>query len=182
MSRKTKIAIPPGTDLSYEDENHRRHIEEEAFAEYDQHPYRPTRKAPERSRFWWFWRFFGFWIRVPARRLWNKFSHWDLIEGGHSGWRARYPLYPKVKDWLEKGRRTRLKRLIEWLTEGNFRCPTCGNRDFHDEIMVYDCPEGRTLDMFEHVEGGGLNYWGDPEDAHGWLWCYRCGDVSWEAV
>jgi len=183
VSRKTKIALPPGTELDFNNEDHYRHIMDEAYEGSDPRPYRPTRTPPERSRFWWFWRFFGFWIRVPARRLWNRFSHWDLVEGGHcSGWRARYRLYPKVKDWLEKARGTRYRRLVAWLTESNFRCPTCGHRDFHEEITVYDCPDGRTINMFEHVDGGGLDYWGEAEDARGWLWCYRCGDVSWESI
>jgi hypothetical protein len=185
VSRKTKIALPPGTELDFDNEDHRRHIEDEAFDDYDERPPRPTMRPPERSRYWWFWRFFAFFIRVPARRLWSTFSHWDLREGGLSGWVARYPLYPKIKDWLWRGRLTRLKRFVRWLVEDNYCCPSCGFDDYRDEIVIYadkDDTEGRTIELFEHVEGGGVDYWGEGQDAQGWLWCWRCGDVNWESV
>src|ERR1044072_7680409 len=89
VSRKTKIALPPGTELDFNNEAHYRHIMDEAYEGSDPRPYPPPRTRPERSRFWWFWRFFGFWIRVPARRLWNRFSPWGLGAGGpRFGWRG----------------------------------------------------------------------------------------------
>jgi len=182
MSRKTKIALRAGTKLDFDEENHQRHIMDEAFDGHDERPSRPTMTPPERSGFWWFWRFVAFFIRMPARRLWRKFSHWDLREGG---WRARYSLYPKIKNWLDHGGATPIKRCIRWLVEANYCCPTCGFEDYSEEIILYDHPDepdGREVNMFEYVDGGGLDYWGEAEDSRGWLWCWRCGDVNWEST
>ena len=84
MSRKTKIALPPGTnmeDLDWDDDNHRQHIEDEAYSSYyEDHP-KPTMAPPPRSPWWGFWRFFGMFLYQPARRALHAYMRHDYVKG-----------------------------------------------------------------------------------------------------
>ncbi len=180
---KTRLYIPPGTVLDYDNENHRRQMEDEAFASIEDHP-KPTMKPPERSIFWAFWRMFGMFLYDPIRTIGRRFL-WCRSDD-HAG--AKW-----INDWIRRGA-TRgpnafwLRALLSWLFEDHYStCPTCGFTDFHDEFTILD--EGslllnkfkildeQTINMFELVDGGG-----EGEDAYGWQWCYRCGQVSWECA
>jgi len=186
MSRKTKIAVPPGTKLDWDDENHRRHLEDEAFAEapWVEQP-RPSMKAPERGRFWWFWRFYGFIVYVPLLRLWRWYYHAEHKETGYT---HRFKSAKKLQDWMDRGgKRTRLQqffiKILHRLRWPDYRCPHCGYDDYHDEHEVWvDHELVRTINLFEMVSGGGVDYWGEANDCHGWQWCWRCGDCSWNSI
>lgn len=193
---KTKLYVEPGTELDWDNENHQRLIEEEAYAEHDKHP-KPTMAPPERSRGWWFWRTFGFFVYMPLQKNLTRFlrRHWvDSVYGEHARpgfWRYDWPLAEKVSTWLERGatkgpRATWLRRILAWLTDVNLydQCTWCGFTEYHDEYTVHDHPDddGRDINMFEHVEGGGVDYWGEGQDAYGWKWCYRCGAVDWDVA
>lgn len=189
MSRKTKLALPPGTkfeDLNWEDENHRRYIEDEAYdAYFGQHP-KPVMAPPPRSRVWWFWRFFGELLYSPTRRLLHAYMSHDYVKGQNEFY---YPgaasLYNWIRGGVQKGPNSFwLRRILHWITDIHAygQCLCCGYGDYSDEIMDPADPDGPSLDMFEHVDGGGVDYWGEGQDAHGWLWCYRCGNRQWESV
>lgn len=194
MSRKTKIAVPPDTELDWDDENHRRHIEDEAFSGA---PWietgRPRRRPPERSRLWWFWRFYGVFVRVPLRRAFRAWlaSDWkrpdDPFGPGYEVY--RWPGAESFKAWLDRGasagpRATWARKILGPIVEQRgWHCPTCGFEEFHEEHEVRKYGDlVRTVDLFEPVFGGGVDYFGEAEDCHGWLWCWRCGQVSWETV
>lgn len=182
---KTKLYIEPGTQLDWDNENHRRHIEAEAFSE-PRHP-KPTMKAPPRSRFWWFWRAFGYLVFMPARMAWRYYRHaryLTLPDGNLGQWNYRFKSSETVERWLWYGRKSQkwmepVRKFFYWLFVQNYSiCPHCGYTCYEDEIRIHD----KTVNMFEHLEGGGVNYYGEGEDAHGWMWCYRCGSVSWETI
>lgn len=193
---KTKLYVPPGTELDWDNENHRRILEEEAYAGYDDHP-KPTMKPPERSRFWWFWRFFGLFFYVPARRILHRYMAHRYVPtdyvrkiDGHNVF--DWPLAGALHEWIDRGIRSGpkafwLRRLLHWITDihAYSQCLHCGFTEFDAEITIYSGPddtEGRDINLFEHVEGGGVDYWGEGQDAYGWMWCYRCGSVAWEAT
>lgn len=193
MSRKTKLYVEPGVELSWDDENHRRILEEEAFACFDEHP-RPIMAPPERSSWWWFWRAFGFFVYMPLRKYLMRYlgRHWvDSVYGEHARpgcWRYKWIGAETIKGWIKRGpsegpKAFWLRHLLVWLTDINVysQCLHCGFTEYHDEFTVHADPDddGRTINMFEHVEGGGVDYWGEGQDAYGWLWCYRCGAVAW---
>ena len=196
MSSKTKLYIAPGVTLDWENENHRRAIEEDAYAEFDRHP-KPTMASPERSRWWWFWRAFGMFVYVPARRAIQAFMRYRYVPEDYVRRQPAHKVYDwpfgrALHEWIERGpqkghRAFWLRAVLYWITTiyTYDQCLHCGFTELYDEFTIYDGPddtEGRTIDMFEHVDGGGVDYWGEAEDAHGWMWCYRCGSVSWEAV
>lgn len=198
MSRKTKIALPPGIELDFNNEDHRRHIEDEAYSCMDEPHPKPTMAPPERSRYWWFWRMFGFFIYMPGRKYGMRYLHHHWVpcvygENYRPGY-ARYdwPFAKSIKEWIDRGpsagpRAFWLRRLLAWLTDVNVysRCSWCGFTECDEEYTIYDGPddtEGRTINMFEFLEGGGVDYWGEGQDAYGWLWCYRCGAVDWECA
>lgn len=183
--RKSKIALPSGTELDYENPDHRRHIEDEAFSE-PPHP-RPTMKTPERSRFWWFWRFFGYIVFVPARMAWAyyAYAYYPRLPNDELGpWTRRFPSSEAVRNRLWGHGGSKIRAFLYWLfVKDYWICPHCGFTDFGDEYTIYatkDGEEDRTIDLFELVEGGGTDYWGEANDCHGWQWCYRCGHCSWE--
>lgn len=189
---KTKLYVEPGTDLDWDNENHRRILEEEAYAEYYKHP-KPTMARPERSRWWWLWRMFGYLVFLTARRAWAYYSHGSYVKmrGGELGpWRRRFESSEAVKNWLWGRPSTPkwlrpLREFLYWLLIKDYICTHCGFTDYGEEITFYaetEDGEDRTINLFEHVEGGGVDYWGEAEDAHGWMWCYRCGSVEWESV
>ncbi len=180
VGRKSKVAVPAGIELDWDNENHRRHIEEEAYA-FPPHP-RPTMKPPPRSPFWWFWRMFGYIVFRPARRAWSYYTfayYPHLHDRDHGPWTRRYPSSEKVYDWLRRSRRGTFANFLYWLFAKNYSlCPHCGFDCYEDSYYLDD----KSYDMFELVEGGGIDYWGEANDCHGWMWCYRCGDVNWETV
>lgn len=189
MSRKTKLALEPGVELDWGNENHRRHMEDEAFAAapWAEQP-RPMMKAPERSGFWWFWRFYGLFFQVPMRDLYRWYSHSSY--DANSGSVYRFKSAPKVRDWLwghgagkalvQMPFRYFLKRLLQ----DDYNCPHCGFDDYHDEHEIWNDQNERvrTINLFEMVSGGGNDYYGEANDCHGWQWCYRCGDCSWNSI
>ncbi len=172
---KTRLYIPPGTVLEWDNESHRRRIEDEAYADYDKHP-KPTKTPPERSPFWGLWRAFGMFLYDPIRTAGRGFL-WQRANG-HAG-------AQRIHDWIgrgaTKGKDAKwLRALLSWLVDDHYStCPTCGFTEFHDEFTL---PDGRDVDMFEWVDGGDVDYWGEGQDAYGWQWCYRCGQVSWECA
>lgn len=193
---KTQLYVERGVELDWDNENHRRLIEEEAFAESYRHP-KPTMAPPERSPWWWLWRALGFFVYMPLRKSLMRYlaRHWvgsvygELARPGY--WRYDWLGAQTIKEWIERGPRcgprgSRLRRALHWLTEVNVynQCSWCGFTEYHDEFTVHEHPddEGRTINMFEHVEGGGTDYWGEGQDAYGWMWCYRCGAVEWESA
>lgn len=189
---KTKLYIEPGTELDWDNENHRRHIEAEAFASVDKHP-KPTVKAPPRSRFWWFWRMFGYLVFMPARRAWGYYTHAHYLrlkDDELGPWTLRYQSSEAIKTWISYGcHRGSISAWIRgffyWLFIQSYSiCPHCGFTEFEDEYRMRSRkdPDGHLIEMFELVEGGGTDYWGEAEDCHGWMWCYRCGSVSWETI
>lgn len=192
-SRKTLLAIdPPGRELDWNNENDLRHIEIEAYADYDKHP-KPTMAPPERSRWWWFWRFFGMFVYMPGRKYLRRYlNHRYVRKDWHSSGRDEYdwPFAERIQKWIDrgpsKGRRAFwLRSVLAWLTDTNVydQCSWCGNTAFHSEVEIFDGPddtEGREINMFEWVEGGGVDYWGEGQDAYGWKWCYRCGANEWD--
>lgn len=186
MSRKTKIALPPGTnleDMDWDDENQRRHIEDEAYADYYKRP-KPTMAPPPRSPFWWFWRFFGELLYSPSRRLLHAYMGHDYVKGQNEFY---WPGAAALHKWVGRGAGHNsfwLKRVLYWITDIHpyGQCLCCGYTDYNDEIMDPHDEDAPAINMFEHVEGGGVDYWGEGEDAHGWLWCWRCGNREWESV
>lgn len=194
--RKTKLYVEPGTVLDYDNENHRRYIEEEAYADYYKHQ-KPTMAPPERSRWWWFWRAFGLFVYMPGRKYLMKYlrSRWvDSVYGEHAraGFeRYDWPLAKMIKRWIDRGpsrgsRAFWLRSVLAWLTDINVydQCSSCGFTEYYGEYEIHDHPDddGREINMFEHVEGGGVDYWGEGQDAYGWKWCYRCGAVDWDSA
>lgn len=196
MSRKTKLAVEPGRELDWDDENDRRHLEEEAFASLDEHP-KPTMPPPERSRWWWFWRAFGMFVYKPARKallafMAHRWVNSDYVRGipGHEVY--TWPFGRALHQWInhpgKAGPRARkLRQVLYWITTIHHysQCMDCGFTELEEEHTIYAHPddtEGRTINMFEFLEGGGVDYFGEAEDAYGWMWCYRCGSVSWEAA
>ncbi len=159
MSRKSKLALPPGVTLDWDNPDHKRHIEDEAFASV---PWlergRPTMKTPERGHLWWVWRFYGFFFYTPLRTVAQR-----LFRNNFN------------RDWPS---------FIYRLLFADYNCPHCGFQDYGDEHEVWSEDNAllRRVDLFELVEGGGLDYWGEAENCYGWLWCYRCGAVSWETI
>lgn len=196
MSRKTRIAIPPGTELDPDNEDHVPYILEEAYAEMDKHP-KPTRTPPERSRWWWFWRAFGFFIYRPARSCLLKYLSHRYVppvygENGRPSYDVyAWPFASALDRWIKRGPRRGssalwLRTLLDWLSDIHrySTCGWCGSTDYDSEITIYDDPEGdgRDIDMSEFLEGGGVDYWGEGQDAYGWKWCYRCGAVEWDVL
>lgn len=192
MSRKTRIALPPGTELDPDNPDHIPHILDECYEDMERHP-KPKMAPPERSRWWWFWRAFGFFLYQPLRKYLMRYLERDwvgAVYGEHERpgyWVYRWPLAGPLKTWIERGRRGRLRNLLDWLTDINVysQCSSCGFTEYDDEFTIYDGPddtEGRTINMFEWLEGGDVDYWGEGQDAHGWQWCYRCGAVDWETT
>lgn len=194
---KTKLYIEPGTKLDWDNENHQRHLEEEAYADYDRHP-KPTMKPPPRSCCWWFWRFFGMFFYRPARKLLQEYLRHRYVPHDYernipSKDVFVWPFAGTVHRWLFEGgpiwgsAAPRLKTFLDWIATPwpHHQCMCCGFTDRDPELRIYDGPsdeQGRIIEMFEHVEGGGVDYWGEGEDAYGWLWCYRCGSVEWDSV
>jgi hypothetical protein len=180
VSRKTIVAVPSDTELDWDNENHRLILEREAFSE-PPHP-RPTMRTPERSRFWWVWRFFGYVVFVPARKAWAYYSR------STGPWSRRFRSSEAVRDWLwGHGSTPRwlrpVRQFLFWLFVKGWCCPHCGFTDFDEDYTIYpktEDGEKRTVELFEHVEGGGVDYFGEAEDYHGWQWCFRCGFRSWE--
>lgn len=126
---------------------------------------------------------FGYFVMGPARWAWRKYTRYsyDPETGKSVYW---FPSSKKVHDWLWLGGGGRIRRFFYWLLFREYQCPHCGFDDFYDEYTIYDKDgeELRTINLFEHIDGGLVDYWGEVEDARGWLWCYRCGAVSWEHI
>lgn len=194
MSRKTRLALPPGTPLDPDNEDHQPYIMEEAFAEMDRHP-KPTMPRPERSRWWWFWRAFGLFVYMPSRKYLSRYlacRYVPPVYGEHArpGYDVyTWPLARGLHTWIQRGskwgpRAFWFRTLLRWLTDINVydQCSWCGFTGYCDEHEVQDRHGDtiRTINMFELVEGGDVNYWGEGQDAYGWKWCYRCGAVEWE--
>lgn len=190
---KTRIALPPGVELNLDDPGQQRWALHDAMDEMERHP-RPKRDAPRRSRWWWFWRAFGYVIFSPARLFWawyHRARYLELPSGELGAWTYRYPSAKRFEELLRSGWRwpRRLKPVrdcLYWLLIRDYCiCPHCGFTDYGEEYTIYAEREGErdvTVDLFEWVDGGGLDYWGEAEDAHGWMWCWRCGYCSWETV
>lgn len=191
IGRKSKIAVAPGTELDYDNPDHRRHIEDEAYSE-PPHP-RPTMATPERSRFWWFWRAFGYLFFVPVRRVWAyySFAYYPRLPDDSLGpWTHRFPSSEAAEKWLRGIPGTprwlwKVRGFLYWLLERNwsFDCPHCGFDDYGEDYTIYaesDDEEDRTIELFNFLEGGGTDYFGEANDCHGWQWCFRCGNREWE--
>lgn len=190
MSRKSRIALPPGTKLDFDNEDHQPYIMDKAYAGLEDHP-KPTMAPPERSRYWWFWKAFGLFIYMPGRKYLMKFldRRWvgsvygEFARPGY--WVYTWPFAGAIKAWIERGHRGGLRNLLRWLTDINVysQCTWCGFTEYRDEVTVHEHPDdGRVINMFEHVEGGGVDYWGEGQDAYGWKWCYRCGSIGWDVA
>lgn len=190
---KTRIALPPGVDLDLDDPDQQRWALHDAMDEMELHP-RPKRDAPRRSRGWWFWRAFGYVVFSPARLLWAWYHRARYLElpGGELGpWTHRYPSSKRLEEFVRDGSRwprrlMAVRDLLYWLLIRDYCiCPHCGFTDYGEEYTIYARREGEedvTVDLFEHVDGGGVDYWGEGQDAHGWMWCWRCGFMSWGTV
>ena len=185
IGRKSKVAVEPGVELDYGNENHRRHIEDEAYSD----PPRPRQKmkTPERSRFWWFWRFFGYIVFRPARRAWAyyAFAYYPHLPSGELGpWTRRFPSSEAVRNRLWGHGRHPVLAFLYWLFVKDFCiCDHCGFTDFGEDYTIYPTTEDgeeRTIELFDFLEGGGTDYFGEANDYSGWQWCYRCGIRSWE--
>ena len=167
-------------------------MEEEAYRGEDEYP-KPKMKAPERHWAWWFWRMVGYLIYMPARRAWRWFYQSRYENASESEpWRGgtyvyRFPISRRLKDWVQRTRNKRkfqpIRRFLYWIAcEWGFDCRTCGWDDYHNEdYVIYgkDGDELRTIELFDFLEGGGTDYFGEANDCCGWLWCYRCGDRHW---
>lgn len=145
-------------------------------------------KTPERSPWWWFWRAFGLFVYGPARTALRKYLRRNWVKGQ---WLYSWPGAQALCEWIDrratKGPRAFwLRALLHWvMTDHPYsQCLHCGWTEYDEEHTLYgrDGEELRTINLFEHVEGGGVDYWGEGQDAYGWQWCYRCGAVGWEAA
>lgn len=186
---KSRIAQPPGTELDLDDPDQQRWAMHDAMDEMEHH-HRPKMRPPERSRYWWFWRALGYVLFSPARVFWAWYhrAYYPELRGGNLGrWTYRYPSSKRVKEWIEHGGRFRpLRRFLSWLLLRDWCiCPHCGFADYGEDYTIYSEREGeedREIELFELVEGGGVDYFGEANDCHGWQWCYRCGAVNWETI
>lgn len=171
MTRKTKLAGVEDMD----------HWDWGMFE--DRHP-KPT-YTPKRLWCWWFWRMYGYLIRLPLRRAWNYYHHYDLREP--HGWVPRFKSSPKVKEWLwgtGSGKalvKLPIRYFLHKLLLDSYECPHCG---FHawgeDEIFDWKADGDKILadKLVEVVDSGGPGMEGDYW-SNGWKWCYRCGYHDW---
>ena len=195
MSWKTKLYVPPEAELDLANEDHQRILMEREYAAEERQRPKPTLN-PQVSRFWWFWRMFGWLVYVPARFLLLKYlkHRW-----AHPGWvGGRYQVGYAIYDWpgaaaldawiykgAQRGSRAFwLRALLAWIADPHHysTCLHCGFIDFGEDYTIYDrFGEGvRTVELFEFLDGGGVDYFGEANDYHGWQWCYRCGNRTWE--
>jgi len=179
---KTRVALPPGVKLDGDNPDHQQWILADYEEERLRHP-RPKMPTPERSRFWWFWRAFGFIVFSPARIFWSWYrsAYYPALANGKMGpWTYRHPSCEAVKKWIGHG------GVLYWLLIRDYCiCPHCGFTGYGEDYTIYatrDGEEDRTVVLFEHVDGGGVDYWGEGQDAYGWMWCWRCGNCSWETT
>jgi len=195
MSWKTRIYVPPETELDFDDPNHQRILLDQEYAEAEKARPRPTLN-PEVSRAWWFWRMFGWLIYVPARFALLKYLKHRWVDSRVSGrvYRPGYSVYQwpgahRLDHWISKGARRGsrafwLRALLAWIVDPHHysTCLHCGFTGFDEDYTVYDrLGEGiRTVELFEFLDGGGVDYFGEANDCHGWQWCYRCGNRTWE--
>lgn len=192
---KTKLHVEPDVELDMDNEDHQRILLEQAYKEEERARPKPALN-PKVSPAWWFWRLFGWLAYVPVRFTLVKYlkHRWQPYRVVNGRYQEGYKVYSwpgaqKLDRWIQSGaRRGRgalwVRRLLNWFIDPNHysTCLHCGFTDFREDQIVYDRhgEEGRTVDLFEMVEGGGTDYWGEANDCRGWQWCYRCGNLTWE--
>lgn len=163
--------------LSREEE---RRLYEEMEAEDRARKGRPS-YTPERSRLWFFWRMFGFFLRIPLRRVWGHYASDRYINGK---WTPRFASSKRVRDWMWHGR-GKIRRFLYWFLLKDYNCPCCGFDAWSDDELTFYDRQGneiRTITNLMEVVDSGTSYYEGEYWGEGWQWCYRCGSVEWRTL